>query len=31
VDLDEKTLKVKQAEAHPFTKIHYRSPWKLEV
>jgi hypothetical protein len=31
VDLDEKTFKVRQAEALPFTKIDYRAPWKLEV
>lgn len=30
-DLDPVTLKVKQAEARPFTEIRYRAPWKLEV
>jgi predicted dehydrogenase len=31
LDFDEKTFKVKQPEAAPFTRINYRGPWKLEV
>jgi predicted dehydrogenase len=30
-DLDPKTYLVKQPEARPFTRVNYRSPWKLEV
>jgi predicted dehydrogenase len=30
-DLDPKTFSVRQSEARPFTRSHYRSPWKLEV
>ena len=31
LDIDEKTLAVRQPEARPFNKIDYRPPWKLEV
>jgi hypothetical protein len=30
-DLDPNTYQVKQPEARPFTRMQYRSPWKLEV
>jgi predicted dehydrogenase len=30
-DLDPTTFTVRQEEARPFTKSHYRAPWKLEV
>jgi len=31
LDFDEKTFKVRQPEAEPFTRVSYRAPWKLEV